>query len=331
MHLPATLTEGHLAQRRFAFGAWIMLLPLATGLAQSAVRVRADNDAFNFWQPPWSRPDEEYTSGVRLSADFVGPAWWSRTGSEGNGTDGVRRFAMRTWSFEQDIFTAERHLNEPLPRPGSRPDAGWLFVQESQRLARLNRLDETRLAVGVVGAPAFAQVTQRIFHGFAAGWQRPIDWSRQLPFEPGVEASYDQRRYVILSGGGSTTGVELQPHAGASLGNILTEVRAGLGARLGVGLEHPWVPPRVEATSLAFVADAAIRGVARNEFLSGTMFRSSDRVPLRTTVADLQVGVTASIGRLGVAVVVHQDGPEYRARTAPHQWTAIEMEWRLGR
>ena len=31
------------------------------------VDVRADNDAFNFWQAPWNRPDEEYTSGVRLT------------------------------------------------------------------------------------------------------------------------------------------------------------------------------------------------------------------------------------------------------------------------
>jgi lipid A 3-O-deacylase len=309
----------------------LVAAPWARSAAQSAVRVRADNDAFNFWLPPWSRPDEEYTSGVRLSVDYAGPAWWSRTGESADCGAPAKRCATRTISLEQDIYTAERHLNEPTARAGSRPDAGWLFVQEEQRLARPNRLDETRLAIGVVGAPALAQVTQRIFHGYAPGWQRPIDWSRQLPFEPGIVASYDQRRYVVLSGGENERGVELQPHAGGSFGNILTEVRAGLGARMGVGLEHPWVPARARATSLAFVADATLRGVARNEFLSGTLFRSSDRVPIRQTVAAYQAGVTANWGRLGAALVAHQDGPEYLARIAPHQWTTIELEWRLGR
>lgn len=306
-------------------------MPCAGAGAQSAIRVRADNDAFNFWQPPWSRPDEEYTSGVRLSVDYAGPAWWSRAGAGADCGVPAKRCATRTFSLEQDIYTAERHLNEPTPGPGSRPDAGWLFVQEEQQVARPGRLDETRLAIGVVGAPALAQVTQRVFHGYAAGWQRPINWSRQLPFEPGIVASYDQRRYIAVSGSEDRGGLELQPHAGASLGNILTEVRAGLGARMGIGLEHPWVPRRARATSVAFVADAALRAVVRNEFLSGTLFRPSDRVPLRPAVAEYQAGVTASWRRLGVGFVAHQVGPEYEGRTGAHQWTTIEVEWRLGR
>ena len=316
---------------RLWLAALLLAAPLAHIAAQSAVRVRADNDAFNFWQPPWSRPDEEYTSGVRLSVDYIGPAWWSRAGSDADCHSAVQRCATRTFSLEQDIYTAERHLNEPTPRPGLRPDAGWLFVQEEQRMARPNRLDETKIAVGVVGAPALAQVTQRVFHGYAAGWQRPIDWSRQLPFEPGIVASYDQRRYLALSGGDRDRGAELQPHAGASLGNVLTEVRAGLGARMGIGLEHPWVPRSARTTSLALMADATLRGVVRNEFLSGTLFRPSSRVPIRSTVAEYHAGVTASRGRFGVAFVAHQNGPEYVARTASHQWSTIELEWRLGR
>ena len=202
-------------------------------LVLSAVRERADNDAFNFWQPPWSRPDEEYTSGVRLSVDYAGPAWWSHVGSDGDCRGAVMRCSTRTFSLGQDVYTAERHLNEPTARPGSRPDAGW---------------------------------------------QRPIDWSRQLPFEPGLVASYDQRRYIALSGSNRDRGAELKPHAGASLGSILTEI-----------------------------------------------------VTIRSAVAEYQAGVSASWGRLGVVFVAHQDGPEYIARTTAHQWSTIELEWRLGR
>src|SRR5665213_1427081 len=35
-------------------------------------QVRADNDVFNFWQPPPKRPDEEYTSGVRAALEYSG-------------------------------------------------------------------------------------------------------------------------------------------------------------------------------------------------------------------------------------------------------------------
>ena len=55
-----------------------LCLGATTASAQSAVRTRIDNDAFNFWLGPWDRPDEEYSSGVRIAADWAGPAFWSK-------------------------------------------------------------------------------------------------------------------------------------------------------------------------------------------------------------------------------------------------------------
>jgi hypothetical protein len=284
------------------------------------VRVRADNDAFNFWQPPWARPDEEYSSGVRASLDYDGPAFFWK----GGGTQ--ERRLEHTWSLGQNIFTSARTAADPIAAPGSRPNAGVLWLQDAQRVARADRLDEITLAAGVTGEPSLASPMQSFFHSLAPAFNRPVDWSHQVPFEPLVNVAYDQSRR-------STLGVvELRPHAGASLGNLLTEMRVGLGARAGYNLSHPWLrATSLPNTELSIVADATLRAVAWNTALSGTMFRESDRVTLRPLVAELQAGIAARFHSASVSYVVHQTGAEYSAHRSVHQWSALEVEWRFAK
>ena len=154
----------------------LSLLCCASLPAQTAVRVRADNDAFNFWQPPYDRPDEEYSSGVRLSFEYAGPATWVKQ---------LGRFAavcdtkadgcvqQHTRTLGQNIYTAARHIDDPLPEPGSRPDAGVLWIEEVAQDARPFRRDEVTVRVGVTGEPSLARPMQQFFHGLSPGFQRP--------------------------------------------------------------------------------------------------------------------------------------------------------------
>lgn len=295
--------------------------------AQTSVRIRADNDAFNFWQPPWARPDEEYTSGVRLSVDFTGAALWARradTSAVGDcGAEGGRCIS-HTLTLGQDIFTPARRKSAATPPPGSRPDAGMLWLQDEQRVAAMDRLVETSVTVGVTGKPSLASVMQRIAHGYSAAKQRPIDWSNQLPFEPVVGVAYDQHRRTRV------LGVPLQPHAGASLGNILTELRAGVGMQGGWHHVHPWMPAKSgRRAEVSFLADATLRAVAWNETLSGNMFRSSERVTLRPLVAEFKAGISARFHRATLAYVVHQRGSEYTTRQGSHRWSLLQTSWQL--
>jgi hypothetical protein len=305
----------------------LLLLGANAVSAQSAVRLRVDNDAFNFWQAPWNRPDEEYSSGVHLALDVAGPAFWARRGvASVTGTCDAKEACAQqhTWTLSQDIFTAARTALQPLPPPGSRPDAGLLALQELERVVRLDRLDEASITIGVTGEPSFAASTQRIVHGFTAEWQRPIDWSHQLPFEPKVNVAYDQTRRHV------TRAVELSPHAGASLGNLLTEARVGVGARAGWNLSHPWMTaaPR-SPVELSVTTDATLRVVAWNGTLSGNSFRSSQRVTLRPFVAEYQTGLSARINRATVAYVVTHRGAEYTSRTAAHVWSSVQTQWQF--
>ena len=300
----------------------------STVSAQTAVRVRADNDAFNFWQPPWARPDEEYSSGVRASVDYAGPAFFWKGGSTADRDCGgaQERCLEHTWSLGQNIFTSARSAADPAPVPGSRPNAGVLWLQDAQRIARADRLDEITLAAGVTGEPSLASPMQSFFHGLAPAFNRPVDWSHQVPFEPVANIAYDQHRRANLGI------VEVSPHAGASLGNLLTEMRGGIGARAGYNLSHPWLRaaplPRIE---LSIMGDATLRAVAWNTALSGSMFRESERVTLRPLVAELQAGVAARFRSASVSYAVHQTGAEYSAHRSVHQWSALEAEWRFAK
>jgi len=297
--------------------------------AQSATRVRVDNDAFNFWLAPWDRPDEEYSSGVQLAVDWVGPAFWSkRLPHDALGCSAGRdRCISHTLTLGQDIYTGARSIREPAPSAGSRLDAGVLWIRETQRVARADRLDELSVTLGVTGEPALAGTTQRIVHGYAPDFQRPIDWSNQLPFEPVIGVDYDQRRLV------KTGDVELQPHAGASVGNLLTEARAGIGARLGRNLREPFRPlSRADRLEVALSGDATVRAVARNEVLSGLLFSGAGpHVTLRTIVPEFQIGMSARYGAATLSYVVHQTGPEYTTRRGAHQWSTIQIDWQIAK
>ena len=124
----------------------------------------------------------------------------------------------------------------------------------------------------------------------------------------------------------------LEPHAGASLGNILTEARAGLRVRAGFNLQHPWQPvPLRETPEISFFADATGRGILRNEFLAGTMFRPSPHVEERPFVAEYQLGVLVRYERLTIRYSMDQIGSEYLSRPNGHAWSRIGIEWRVGR
>jgi lipid A 3-O-deacylase len=316
---------------------WCAAAPaIARAQAPLTLEIRADNDAFNFWQSPFQRPDEEYTSGVRAALQFAGAAPWDRWLHRGVApcAAGVAPCATHTYAFGQDMYTGQLVPGDTTPVAGTRPNAGWLYVEESARYERTNRLDETSVTVGVTGPPALGEVTQSLVHAVAPYYNRPINWDTQLPFEPGIVLAWDHTERVLAIGEGRRFGADVEPHAGASLGNILTEARAGMLVRTGFRMAHPWLLAAYDSTdttpAVTFFADATMHGVARNEFLAGTMFRASPRVDERPLVPEYQVGVTLRLERMSVSWVAHQLSSEYFSRPNGHAWSRLAIEYRYG-
>jgi lipid A 3-O-deacylase len=301
-----------------------------------SLSIRADNDAFDFWEAPFQRPDQEYTSGVRITLEVSGGAPWERWFHRvAPCALGVAPCATHTLAFGQDIYTGELVPGDTTSEPGTRPNAGWLYLQESSRFERTNRLDETSVTVGVTGAAALGGVTQQFVHGIAPAYNRPINWSTQLPFEPGVVLAWDHTERIFAVGDGKLFGADVEPHAGASFGNILTEGRAGLSVRTGFRMQHPWLVPAIDSSdttpAISFFADAMVHGVVRNEFLAGTMFRASEHVEERPFVSEYQVGVTLRLEQVSLSWVAHQLSSEYYSRADGHAWSRIEVVYRYVR
>jgi lipid A 3-O-deacylase len=297
----------------------------STSAAQSprAIRVGADNDAFNFWMPPWDRTDREYTSGVRGTLEYDGGLKFPglarlRRGVCGASSDGC---ASRSFSIGQAIYTGDTQF----PSSSHRSNAAWLFIEAAERDSSARMVQDVQLAVGVVGPPALGEPMQKLFHSLGPEYQRPVDWRRQLPFEPGFVARLS-RTAVNAAFSSSTWSGALTSHIGAALGTIVTSVTAGGGVRAGmqIGGEKAgawW--PRLEV-------GGELRGhlVARDEFLDGTLFRSSERVPRKPLYDEERLSLGLRWAQLAISYRANRTGLQYTGQPAAAEWSAIDLEWR---
>ena len=307
----------------------------------STVRVSADNDAFNFWLPPWERTDQEYTSGVQGTVGYEGRSRLLRRfmPSVGATCGASAPCARHSFTLGQAIFTgpAGSAASQSGMASGAgtgvarrtRPNAGWLYLEASDRDSAGAIVTELSVAVGVVGPPALGETMQRFFHSMGAEFQRPVDWSRQLPFEPGFVARYTRTVYAYPWVDNDTWRAVPFTSLGAAVGTIRTEGVAGAGIRTDAtlpGYASRWYVPLVEVSF-----DMHARGVIRDEFLDGAFFRSSERVPRRPFVLEQRFGIGLRWQQLSLGYRVIHAGRLYDAQPEDARWGALAAEWRFNR
>lgn len=312
--------------------------PRAVAQRPDAIRIGADNDAFNFWIPPWSRTDQEYTSGVRGSLEYFGPSRWlaplrrlgayvtcDRAGPCGTHSFGIGQ-AIFTGSTDDYSLVALQSGHAPPP---TRPNAGWLFVELSERDSSSRGAGELSVQLGIVGPPALGEQMQRFFHSLGPDYQRPMNWSRQLPFEPGFVVRYSRMTQVVGFADGDRWRGSIVSHLGGAVGTIATDAVAGLGIRADISL----VPGRNDAASPRVVLslDGRERFVVRDEFLDGTLFRRSERMSKRPLVGEGSAAVSFYWRQLGLTYRVNKLGRQYDGQQMMSSWGSIETEWRLSR
>lgn len=308
--------------------------------------VRADNDAFNYWQPITDRPDKEYTNGDLMTLELAHAPWWGTrfarharpcTGEEEAG----ERCLMTSFALGQDMYTPA-----PGREPGRVPDwrddrpyAAWLYTTTTARVLSERSLRTVSLSLGVTGPPALGEFSQKTAHRLTGVYSRaPVGWNTQIGFEPGINFAVREARRMAFRAPSGRALLDLIPHAGASLGNILTEAEAGVQARAGVNLSNPWWTSEWRARShieVYLLAGARGEAVARNITLDGNTLgpdRRVDRVPF---VGEYRVGVGARFGNvLGEWRAVTR-GQEYRTGPVTHTYStmfvAYEMPVRGGR
>lgn len=265
--------------------------------------------------------DEHYTNGLKfswLSADLVdwGQQGWRKTFVEllpfVNRPGGQKRIG---YALGQSIYTP-RDTGVRIPDPADRPYAGWLYLEFAFISKTPATSDTFSLQAGLIGPHSLAEDTQRLVHQWMKV-SRPQGWDYQLRDEVGLNAVYERRWRLYARSLLQTLGIDLVPHAGASLGNVQTYANAGGTLRLGINLPSDFgmqlarpgsiggsptddLDPRValDRNFSVFVFGAADgRAVARDIFLDGNTFRASRSAPKEPLVADLSAGVGFIAGR----------------------------------
>jgi hypothetical protein len=271
---------------------------------------------------PYNRPDQEYTSGVHVTVDGGDAPWWARRYLSALPCT-TKTLQCRTSSVEigQDIYSPATSVNDPVPAPGSRLNAGWLYVDQAARLLRTDRADALTITAGVTGPPSLARETQHIAHDLAPSFNRPTDWSRQIPFEPGVDVGYEQQRRVVDVERGSL-GFDVVPRAAASLGNVATNAELGVETRAGWHLRHPWLPSD-GPTEIALIVGATERAVVRDLFLDARAPFDTNRAGHRPFVSSGEMGLEFRHRWLTLSYRAVDDSRSYDRAPRWHPWASL--------
>jgi len=237
---------------------------------------------------------------------------------------GVGRFptACRMGRAEigQDLYTPATSKTNPVPAPGSRPNAGWLYLSQTARSLRVSRSDELTLTFGVTGRPSLGKFTQTIAHNAAPTFNRPSDWSDQVGFEPGLAARYEQRRRIGQDD--RAIGFDVIPRFALTAGNVSTAAEIGVQTRTGWHLRHPWLP-RDGPLEIALIGGVSARAVARDLFLDGNTFRDGPHVGHEVFVGSGEIGVLIRFRALSLAYRAVNDTRSYAAGPKWHPWASI--------
>jgi hypothetical protein len=296
---------------------------IAPAQTPHTLSLRVDNDAFDFWMAPYNRPDEEYTSGVRLTYDGAATPWWwwSFLDRGAACTDRVQRCRSSRAELGQDIYTPSASANQPLPKPGSRANAGWLYLSQSARWLQSARSDELTLTLGVTGPPSLARFTQTFFHGMAPEFNRPTDWNRQIRFEPGAILGFEHRESLVALYAGPL-GFDVLPSVSIKAGNVETSAGTGLLTRIGWNLPHPWLSQSVPA-SVTVSAGVSGRAVLRDIFLDGNTVEPDYRVGHEPVVGAGELGVELRIRAFTLGYRVVDESRSYTAGPRWHPWASM--------
>jgi lipid A 3-O-deacylase len=293
--------------------------------------------------------DRHYTHGTRISylSSEETPAWLKRAAAFVPVFS--RRGHLRTsYAVGQSIFTPEDITRKELVED-ERPYAGWLYgaigLISDQRLRdgslRSGRLDSLELNLGVVGPSAMAEDIQSAVHK-VIGSPQPEGWRHQLHDEFGVMLVYDrqwQAQYVSAVYG---LGVDLTPHVGGTLGNVMTSLSCGTTLRFGRDLPSDYGPPSIRPSlpgsgffrptrDFGWYLFAGVEGryVLHNIFLDGNTFGSSHSVDREPWVGDLQVGLVLTWGdvRLSFTNIFRSD--EFAEQKSPTEFGSVSLSFRL--
>jgi hypothetical protein len=314
--------------RRFPYAAivaavWLAALaPPVYAEPSGEIQIFVENDFL-------AGTDRYYSNGLKIGFGAPTDAW---SASVRKGLDSVLTWLdlKRDEHYELGFFLGQsiytpRDIRTSEAQPNDRPWAGWLYAGwalQHQTLEPRPVLDTLELNIGVIGPPALAKPVQTEWHKLI-GAPEPRGWTHQLPTEPGFMLGYLKK---VKFGNGS---VDVIPHAGATVGTVMTFARAGGIVRLGKNLSgfgpdsveaggamlqstHRQIQKRPGCEYYLFVG-LDVRAVGYNAFLDGNFFRSSPGVDRKPVVYDVLSGLSLRYKTARVSLTQIRRSEEFSA------------------
>lgn len=298
-------------------------------------RIYWDNDSFNFWIHPAQRPDEEYTNGLRLTADAASAPWWGeRFGRRRPGCDEARPTDVcltTTLTLKHEMYTP--HLDRvPFSTPDwerERPYFAHLSFAGAGHVVTARSRRTIEVSLGVTGPPAGGEILHNAAHRVNRRFARAVSgWNTQVGFEPTIGVGWRYAMMALRIGGRRHGLLDVVPMVGASLGNARTAAEVGGRVRLGLNLTHPWDPrlwDHRRPLELWVSAGGRLEFVARDMSLDGTLIDPDRRVQRVPGVREHEFGLGARLYGLTMGYRAVTRSREYSTGPAHHTWSSLTM------
>ena len=221
----------------------------------------------------------------------------------------------------QNLYTPQTHRRVGGATAG--PAVGGMAVCRRRGAKCRGQPAANRGARSRHGGPAaLGRLVQTEWHRLVNA-DKPLGWRNQLRNEPGILLAYFEKlRY------GPSSGVQVVPHFGATVGNVMTLVRTGGIVRVGHNMsgfgpdtiepggamlqrtrQHD--APSARAPEWYVFAGVDGRLVARNIFLDGNSFRDSASVDRRVFVHDFKAGFSLRLAPVRLSFTHVQRSAEF--------------------
>lgn len=242
--------------------------------------------------------------------------------------------------FGQSMYTP-RDISRSDLITDDRPYAGYSYLasayhRKSDDQEGWIQMDSFEIQLGIVGPASLAEDAQKFIHRIR-DLQRPNGWDHQLKNEPGLLLAFERKWLYHPSRRGHFC-ADAITHTGATLGNIMSYLNAGLELRFG------WNIPRSFAVSLirpaastwstpdpgfSLYLSSAVNGrlVIRDIFLDGNSFRSSHHVEKEIFVADFSTSLTGRYNKLSLSFTYTERTREFEEQLKNHGFGSITLSY----
>jgi lipid A 3-O-deacylase len=327
-------------------------------------RIVFENDAFggsdryftNGVRLDWMPPSNVIPPTVRQ--------WAKRTGFHLPGSLGdTSSESQITYTLGQNMYTAA-DIRDPNPPLDDRPYAGWLHlgVVLSRRFAENERgpfliADAIQFDFGVTGPASLAERTQKWVHrDIRPDAPTPEGWGTQMPAEPTIDVMYERRWRVWHTKRTTLLDADIYPSAAIHVGTLFDQIRVGGTFRFGVNLpEAPGStqqypsnliqsvkmrpPPRgvgikaspelttgLQPFRLFFIGGFNAKGVARNGFLDGPLFRNGGRsVSKEPLVIETFTGFSTAFRRFELTYLLITRSAEFKTQVGTQTYGSLQL------